>query len=78
MDECEGVPICAHFFFVPVAQQRLAEDYRANASPIHCDALDPIGRDRALNQSVLAQDLQSLRRLLGEQLLFAPRLAKVG
>jgi len=78
MDQLERVPVTSDLLLVTITQQRPAENNRAYAGLIHSDTLDPVGRNRALNQGVLTQDLESLRRLLREKLLLSPRLAKVG
>jgi hypothetical protein len=41
-------------------------------------ALDAVRGDRALDQGVLAEHLEPLRRLAGEELLLAAGLAEVG
>jgi hypothetical protein len=47
----------------------LAEDHGADPSLIDLHPLDPIGGDRAFDQSVLTQRLQPLRRLSCEEFL---------
>jgi hypothetical protein len=42
------------------------------------DSFDAIGGNGALDECVLAEHLEPLGRLTGEQLLFAARLGQVG
>src|SRR5439155_14916497 len=78
VDQLQGIAVTPDFLFVAVAQVRPAEDDRADTLLVNHDSLDPVGRDRALNQGMLSQNLQHLGRLPREKRLLAPRFAKVG
>src|SRR5947209_2707685 len=77
VDKSQRVAVAAHLFLVPVARVRFTEDDRPDPRPVYLDALDPVRGDRALDDRVLAQNLQPLRRLPGEEFLPAARLAEV-
>ena len=55
MDKLQSVTIAAHFFFVAVAQSRLAEKKRGDAGLIHLHAFDAVGRDSAFDERMLAE-----------------------
>ena len=78
VDEPEGVAVAADLLLVAVAQGRLSQDDGADARGVDLHALDPVGRDRALDHRALAQRLETLRRLAGEELLSALGLGQVG
>src|SRR3989344_3196730 len=59
--------IAGDILFVAVAQSWPPKHQRADASPVHLHAFDPVRRHGALDQRMLAQDAEPLRRLLGEQ-----------
>ena len=78
MDQVEGIAVATHFFLVAVTKCGLAEYDGADAGLVDLDPLDPVRRHGTLDQSVLPQHLELLRRLLGKQFLFAERLPQVG
>ena len=78
VDEFQGVAVAAHFLLVAVAQRGLAEHERADARLVHLDAFDAVGGNGAFDERVFAQHLELLRRLAGEQFLFAARLGQIG
>src|SRR3990172_3752830 len=77
VDKVKGLPVSPHLLLIPVSQQLFAEYDRLNAAMIHHNAFDPVRGNSALNQRMLPQGLQPLRRLPGEELLLASRLAKI-
>ena len=78
VDEFQGVAVAAHFLLVAVAEGGLAEDERADARLVHLDAFDAVGGNGAFDERVFAQHLELLRRLAGEEFLFAARLGQIG
>jgi hypothetical protein len=78
VNEIERVAVAANFLFIPVARTRLAENDCCYTGLIDKHALYAIGGDGALNQSVLPQSFEDLRRLLGKKLLFPASFTQVG
>ncbi len=78
MDPLQGPAVAAHLFLVAIAEGGLAEDQRAHPGGVHFHAFDPVGRHGAVDQGVLAQALDPLGRLAGEEFLPAQRVAQLG
>ena len=73
VDKVQGLPISANLLFVAVAEQRLAKHDGANALLVHGNPFDAVRRHRAFDKGMLAKGLELLRRLVGEEFLFAHR-----
>ena len=69
MDKGQGIPVSTYLFFVSIPEFCLAEHKRCNPRSIIFHALDPVGRDGALNHRMFSQGLQNLWRLAQEKLL---------
>jgi hypothetical protein len=77
VDFVQRAAIALHFLLGTVSRSGVAQHERAQTVGGDGDALDTIGRFRALNEGHLAECLQHLRRQAGEQLLFAFGLGNV-
>lgn len=78
VNKFERIAISAHFFFISVTKGSFAKDHRGDAGFVDFDAFDAVRRDCAIDKRVFTKHPELLRRLTGEQLLFASRFSEVG
>ncbi len=73
----KSVSIAANLFFILVPERRLPEQNSLEPSLVYRNALDPVRRDGALEDRVVPQNLESLRRLSPEEFLLPSRLLQI-
>jgi hypothetical protein len=77
VDPAQSVPVAADLLLVAVAQERLRRDQHIFDAPaLDGHPLDPIRRDRALDDGVLTQHFQLLGGLPRVEFLLAPKFTE--
>ena len=69
MDQAECLLVTAHFYFFTITQMPLAENNGSNSALIDLYTLDAVGGHGALDERVLPQYLEALRRLAREKFM---------
>lgn len=78
VDEAERLPGAPHLFLGAVAQDGGVKHDGSDTSFVHLHTLDAVGGHCALDDGMLAEDIEPLWRLPGEKILLAFELAEVG